>query len=70
MPNDCVALGHSSGDTNGIALSARPGRGAGTAHCTSSNYRRNAWLAMLGLGGFIAVYLALLVWFGWTAYRL
>ncbi|WP_159065576.1 hypothetical protein, partial [Xanthomonas euvesicatoria] len=36
----------------------------------SSNYRRNAWLAMLGLGGFIAVYLGLLVWFGWTAYRL
>lgn len=33
MPNDCVAPGHSSGDTNGIALSARPGRGAGTAHC-------------------------------------
>ncbi|KQQ82570.1 Zn-dependent protease with chaperone function [Xanthomonas sp. Leaf131] len=25
---------------------------------------------MLGLGGFIAVYLGLLVWFGWTAYRL
>lgn len=36
----------------------------------SSNYRRNAWLAMLGLGGFIAVYLGLLMWFGWTAYRL
>lgn len=36
----------------------------------SSNYRRNAWLAMFGLGGFIAVYLGLLVWFGWTAYRL
>lgn len=36
----------------------------------SSKYRRNAWLAMLGLGGFIAVYLGLLGWFGWTAYRL
>lgn len=36
----------------------------------SSKYRRHAWLAMLGLGGFIAVYLGLLGWFGWTAYRL
>lgn len=27
----------------------------------SSNYRRNPRLAMLGLGGFIAVYLGLLV---------
>lgn len=36
----------------------------------SSKYRRNAWLAMLGLGGFIAVYLGLLGWFAWTAYRL
>ncbi|MBB5866089.1 Zn-dependent protease with chaperone function [Xanthomonas arboricola] len=36
----------------------------------SSNYRRHAWLAMVGLGGFIAVYVGLLAWFGWTAYRL
>lgn len=33
-------------------------------------YRRHAWLAMLGLLGFVAVYFALLVWFGWTAWRL
>jgi len=34
------------------------------------SYRRNAWLAMLGLLGFMLAYLALMTWFGWTAYRL
>ncbi|MET4728796.1 Zn-dependent protease with chaperone function [Lysobacter enzymogenes] len=36
----------------------------------SAAYRRHAWLAMLGLLGFVAIYFALLVWFGWTAWRL
>ncbi|SDW07782.1 Zn-dependent protease with chaperone function [Lysobacter enzymogenes] len=36
----------------------------------SAAYRRHAWLAMLGLLDFVAIYFALLVWFGWTAWRL
>jgi Zn-dependent protease with chaperone function len=36
----------------------------------TGNYRRNAWLAMLGLSGFMLAYLGLMAWFGWTAYRL
>jgi Zn-dependent protease with chaperone function len=36
----------------------------------TGNYRRNAWLAMLGLAGFMLAYLGLMAWFGWTAYRL
>lgn len=33
-------------------------------------YRRNAWIAGLGLALFVLLYLALAAWFGWTAYRL
>lgn len=33
-------------------------------------YRRHAWLAMLGLVLFAALYLALTGWFGWSAYRI
>src|SRR5688572_29835306 len=33
-------------------------------------YKRHAWLAMLGLAVFIALYLALSAWFAWTAWRL
>lgn len=36
----------------------------------SPSYRRHAWLAMLGLFAFIAIYFGLLFWFAWTAYRL
>lgn len=36
----------------------------------SPGYRRHAWLAMLGLFAFIAIYFGLLFWFAWTAYRL
>ncbi len=36
----------------------------------SATYRRHAWLAMAGLLTFVCFYLALLGWFGWTAYRL
>lgn len=36
----------------------------------SAAYRRHAWLAMVGLLGFVTIYFALLGWFGWTAYRL
>jgi len=35
----------------------------------SSAYRRHAWLAVAGLLGFATAYFALMVWFGWTAYR-
>ena len=36
----------------------------------SAAYKRNAWLAMLGLATFIAVYFALSAWFALTAWRL
>ncbi|MEH6418354.1 M48 family metallopeptidase [Pseudomonas sp. CGJS7] len=36
----------------------------------SAAYRRHAWLAMAGLLAFVAIYFALLGWFGWTAFRL
>src|SRR5690242_16051715 len=36
----------------------------------SAAYRRHAWFAMLGLGGFILIYLGMAAWFGWTAWRL
>ena len=36
----------------------------------SSAYKRHAWFAMLGLGGFIVIYLGLAAWFGWTSWRL
>jgi Zn-dependent protease with chaperone function len=36
----------------------------------SSTYKRNAWLAMLGITAFIVVYFALSWWFAWTAWRL
>ncbi|MGO1070276.1 M48 family metallopeptidase [Lysobacter sp. CA199] len=36
----------------------------------STAYRRHAWLAMTGLLAFVAIYFALLVWFGRTAWRL
>jgi len=36
----------------------------------SAAYKRHAWLAMLGLAGFIALYFALSAWFAWTAWRL
>lgn len=36
----------------------------------TTRYRRHAWLASAGLVLFVAVYLALAGWFGWTAYRL
>src|SRR5215510_11159892 len=36
----------------------------------SAAYKRHAWLAMLGLTVFIALYFALSAWFAWTAWRL
>jgi Zn-dependent protease with chaperone function len=36
----------------------------------SAAYKRHAWFAMLGLGGFIVIYLGMAAWFGWTAWRL
>ncbi len=33
-------------------------------------YKRRAWLALAGLGTFMALYLGLTAWFVWTAYRL
>lgn len=36
----------------------------------SSAYKRQAWLAMASLALFVALYLALTGWFGWTAWRL
>ena len=36
----------------------------------SAAYKRHAWLAMLGLATFIAVYFALSAWFALTAWRL
>ncbi|HET9864525.1 MAG TPA: M48 family metallopeptidase, partial [Steroidobacteraceae bacterium] len=36
----------------------------------TSAYKRHAWLAMLGLTVFIALYFALSAWFAWTAWRL
>jgi Zn-dependent protease with chaperone function len=36
----------------------------------SAAYKRHAWLAMLGLAGFISLYFALSAWFAWTAWRL
>ena len=33
-------------------------------------YRRHAWLAMIGLVAFAVLYLALTVWFAWSAWRL
>ncbi len=35
----------------------------------SSVYKRRAWLAMASLSLFLALYIALAGWFGWTAYR-
>jgi len=42
------------------------------AHLTrpSSAYKRQAWLAMASLALFVALYLALSIWFGWTAWRM
>jgi Zn-dependent protease with chaperone function len=36
----------------------------------TSTYKQRAWLAMLGLTTFIALYFALSGWFAWTAWRL
>ena len=36
----------------------------------SAQYRRRAWVSMLGLIAFGLFYLALTAWFGWSAYRL
>lgn len=36
----------------------------------TASYRRHAWLAMAGLLVFMLLYVGLLSWFGWTAYRL
>jgi len=36
----------------------------------TASYKRQAWLAMLGLLGFVALYLALAVWFSWSAVTL
>ena len=36
----------------------------------TSKYKQRAWLAMLGLTTFIALYFALSGWFAWTAWRL
>lgn len=33
-------------------------------------YKRNATLAMLSLGGFMPFYLALMIWFGWSAWAI
>lgn len=35
----------------------------------AASYKRQAWLAMLGLAGFGFLYLALTLWFGWSAYH-
>lgn len=36
----------------------------------SAAYKSRAWLAMISLLLFMVIYLALAIWFGWTAYRL
>lgn len=36
----------------------------------NANYKKHAWLAVIGLILFIAMYLSLAAWFSWTAYRL
>jgi Zn-dependent protease with chaperone function len=36
----------------------------------SSVYKRQAWLAMGSLALFVALYFALSIWFGWTAWRM
>lgn len=36
----------------------------------TASYRRRAWLAMAGLLAFMLLYVGLLAWFGWTAFRL
>ncbi|PTU73741.1 M48 family metallopeptidase [Pseudomonas mangrovi] len=36
----------------------------------SSAYKRQAWLAMASLALFVALYFALSIWFGWTAWRM
>lgn len=36
----------------------------------SSNYKKHAWLAVLGLVLFVAMYFSLAGWFCWTTYRL
>jgi len=53
-------------------LNYPPGPAAVPADLTqpSAAYKRHAWLAMLGLAGFIALYFALSAWFAWTAWRL
>lgn len=36
----------------------------------TSRYKRHAWIAGIGLLAFVALYLSLTAWFGWTSYRL
>ena len=36
----------------------------------SPAYRRHAWIAALSLAAFAALYLAMMTWLGWTAWRL
>jgi Zn-dependent protease with chaperone function len=36
----------------------------------SSRYKSRAWIALVGLIGFITIYLGLAIWLAWTCYRL
>jgi Zn-dependent protease with chaperone function len=49
-----------------------PGPASVPANLTAATaaYKRHAWLAMLGLAAFIALYFALSAFFAWTAWRL
>ena len=55
-----------------MSLAYPPGPAALPPNLTapSAAYKRHAWLAMLGLTVFIALYFALAGWFAWTAWRL
>jgi len=55
-----------------MSLAYPPGPAALPPNLTapSAAYKRHAWLAMLGLTVFIALYFALSAWFAWTAWRL
>src|SRR5262245_6306825 len=55
-----------------MSLSYPPGPESVPPNLTapSAAYKRHAWLAMLGLAAFIALYFALSAWFAWTAWRL
>jgi len=57
-----------SATTAGFAYPAPPENCPPDLAKPAASYKRHAWLAMLGLAGFGLLYLALTLWFGWSAY--